>query len=354
MSTEKGSISKIEIIPINLMNKLKTDRILWLDYLRVLACFLVIVVHVPEFSSGILEKSTTYFARIAVPLFFMISGYLTLPFDLDIKNLFKKRISRLIFPFLFWSFIYAILPYSYGELNLQSTLMLIYKIPLVLTAPHLWYMYAIIGMYLFAPLISPWLKIATKKQISFYLLLWAFTLFFPYLIKKYPEIEMNEWNSIYILNYFSGYLGYFILGFFIKKFPFDFSKLKYNLFFSSLLLLNFIIVILAYYFLNATIEVTKYLTINVALFAISVFMLVSQIHFKENNFSGLIVSLSINSFGIYLIHEFVLKYIVIKYFNLINYPLTIERLSISLITFLISFLIILFIKKIPISKFLIG
>lgn len=333
---------------------IKINRILFLDYLRVLACFLVIIVHVPEFSSGIFEKITTYFARIAVPLFFMISGYLTLPFEVSIKDLFKKRLSRLIFPFLMWSLIYATLPFLFGELSREDTLKQILNIPLELTSPHLWYMYGIIGMYLFAPLISPWLKIASKKQISFYLLIWTFTLLFPYFIVKFPDIQMNEMNSIFTLYYFSGYLGYFVLGFFIKKFPFNINKLKYNILFTVALLLNFIILFFAFFYLKASIEVTRYLTINVALFAFAIFMLVKQIHFKNNYISKIIITFSINSFGIYLIHEFVLKYIVFKYLNIFDFPLVIERISISLITFLISYLIILFINKVPASKYLIG
>ena len=329
-------------------------RILWLDYLRVFACFLVIVVHVPELSESVYEKIYTYSSRIAVPLFFMISGYLTLPFDPSLKNLFKNRLPRLFFPFLTWSIIYAFLPSFFGDSDFNTAIHRFIGIPIALTASHLWYMYAIIGLYIFAPIISPWLNSASRRQILFYLIIWMLTLTFPYIINDTTGIKMDEWNSIFTFYYFTGYLGYFILGFYLKKFPVKLNKWKYKLFFTGTLFLNFLIAFLVLHFLDASFQVTRYLTVNVALFSFSIFMLIKQINFSDNFLSKIIVELSLKSFGIYLIHEFVLKYIYFKKLQFIELPFEFARPLISLFVFLISFIFVWGLSKIPKSKYLIG
>jgi len=156
------------------------NRIKWLDYLRFMACVLVIMVHIPEIGSGFYEKFYTYVSRIAVPIFFMMSGYLTLPFDNTKKGLLSKRLSRLFFPFLFWSVLYAVLPYLFGEKDLLESFETILMLPLKLSAPHLWYMYSIIGLTFLSPIVSPWLKLASTKELSIFLLLWVITLFFHF------------------------------------------------------------------------------------------------------------------------------------------------------------------------------
>jgi surface polysaccharide O-acyltransferase-like enzyme len=52
--------------------------------------------------------------RACVPLFVMISGYLLLPIKEAPEVFYKKRFTRLLFPFLIWSVMYCIVPYFKG------------------------------------------------------------------------------------------------------------------------------------------------------------------------------------------------------------------------------------------------
>ena len=51
------------------------------------------------------------------------------------------------------------------------------------------------GLYLFAPIISPWLTSASRKCMEFYLAIWSITLCIPYIHLIYPEIlGEGYWN----------------------------------------------------------------------------------------------------------------------------------------------------------------
>ena len=80
------------------------SRKIFIDILRILACFLVIVNHtnsqiflsVTSVNDGIgisyiLSMAYFYFSKIAVPIFFMISGALLLNKDYEIKDFIKKK-----------------------------------------------------------------------------------------------------------------------------------------------------------------------------------------------------------------------------------------------------------------------
>lgn len=56
---------------------------------------------------------------------------------------------------------------------------------------HLWYLYVLMGLYLFLPVISPWVEKAGKAAFAYFLLLWALTLLFPYLQTIFPSYLGN-------------------------------------------------------------------------------------------------------------------------------------------------------------------
>src|SRR5512134_1035392 len=88
----------------------------WADVIRVVAVFLVVTVHVSGQITNIWGKvpENDWFianiyggiARICVPLFFMISGYLLLPRAENLGAFYRKRMPKVVIPFLVWSLIY--------------------------------------------------------------------------------------------------------------------------------------------------------------------------------------------------------------------------------------------------------
>ena len=91
-----------------------------MDVLRVLACFLVVWQHVTEcyyilpgfenvsYSDKAIVSWINSLTPIEVPLFVMISGYLLLPMNTGASEFFKRRVVRVLLPFIVWCVIYAL------------------------------------------------------------------------------------------------------------------------------------------------------------------------------------------------------------------------------------------------------
>lgn len=169
------------------MNPLpQKEHIVWIDVMRLVALLMVIGVHCidPFYISPTLGKLPEYkhwaaiygsLLRPSVPLFVMMTGLLLLPIgQITIQNFYKKRILRVLYPFLIWSFLYNIFPYITGLIGLPKeiigdffcyvqghesqalgdSLKDIAMIPFNFSFKenHMWYIYLLIGMYLIMPL----------------------------------------------------------------------------------------------------------------------------------------------------------------------------------------------------------
>ena len=84
-------------------------------------------------------------------------------------------------------------------------------------AGHLWFMYPLISLYLFIPIIiSPWLRKASAKEERFFIGLFLLSTCIPYLNRWCGEVwGQCFWNEYHMLWYFSGYLGYLVLAHYI-------------------------------------------------------------------------------------------------------------------------------------------
>jgi surface polysaccharide O-acyltransferase-like enzyme len=344
-----------------------------LDILRVLASYLVIQVHAGEFfyisSTGTVLSGDGPFwvgllnslCRTAVPLFVMISGYFLLPIQEDMTPFFKKRFTRVVLPFVIWCALYAI----YGVLRGQSTwaaaVTNILHIPVNYGTEvgHLWYVYMLIGLYLFAPIISPWLATANRKGLEFYLGIWALTLCLPYIHLVFPAVLGEcHWNRTPLLYYFSGFLGYMLLAVYIKKYMSDQSSRHIPI---ALLLIIIGYGITAGGFLsrlNATtipdIELTwGFESINVAMMSMGIFLLMHKITAHESVAMRVVGDVSKLSYGIYLVHIMLLNF----YYELVNPMINTIWLKIpviAILTFISAYLMVKLLSFLPKSKYIVG
>jgi len=175
----------------NVTNPTVKTHVVWLDVVRLIAMFTVVCCHCTDpfnFYPGdspiigdIKFWGAAYgaFLRPCVPLFVMITGALLLPVREETSIFYKKRILRVFWPFLIWSVIYNLfhwftgllglrpelildfLPYSGEEVTRQSlsvSLGYIAQIPFnfSLFDVHMWYIYLLIGLYLYLPIFSAW------------------------------------------------------------------------------------------------------------------------------------------------------------------------------------------------------
>ena len=349
----------------------KFNRVISLDLIRVLACFMVIMVHSGEFfyigPGDVIIRNHAFWVntygsllRACVPLFVVISGYLMIPIKEESELIFyKKRFGRIIIPFLFWSAVYVMLPYFGGEYGFIEMVNGIVKIPLSWgRAGHLWYIYMLIGVYLFIPFISPWYKGATQKSKQIFLAIWALTLFTHFIHRIYPEIlGESHWNEIHTLYYFSGYTGYLVLGAYFREY-FQTRKLKFVG--AILFLIGYVI---TFYGFDANIltaqklpelEVTwRFTTINVAMMTIGIFFLLKDVKILNPKLRSIIVKMSELSYGVYLAHIVVLTQVYnLLQPSLVHASITIPTVAVG--SFIITYFLIKMLSYIPGSKYLVG
>ena len=110
-------------------------------------------------------------------------------------------------------------PYSGEEVMRQSlavSLGYIAEMPFnfSLLDVHMWYIYLLIGLYLYLPIFSAWVEKASERAKLWFLAAWGVTLLLPY----YTEFAAPylwgtcSWNSFGMLYYFAGFNGYLLLG----------------------------------------------------------------------------------------------------------------------------------------------
>lgn len=145
-----------------------------LSLLRVIACFMVIQLHVSAELFDVWDQKwwagNVYdsLVRSSVPLFFMISGATLLPKQESIRVFFSKRFIRVIPPLLFWSIFY-LWWLSYNGVKTGNWALAILSGP---TMFHLWYFYALIGLYAFVPVLRKFYQHSTRQERAWFIGTW--------------------------------------------------------------------------------------------------------------------------------------------------------------------------------------
>jgi len=188
-------------------------RDLSLDAVRVLACLMVVLMHSPmplaSGSSSLVQNVLSYATAPCIGLFFMVSGALLLPAGQPATAFLRRRLSKVLCPTLVWTAFYIVVCGNSDDIG--RTLLSVPFSP----QGHgiLWFMYTLVGLYIIAPVISPWLESASRRSVEMYLILWGVTLCYP-LIENTLAVNQGITGSLY---YVSGYAGYFLLGYYLRR-----------------------------------------------------------------------------------------------------------------------------------------
>lgn len=198
---------------VNDGNRLMKQEIPWIHLVRVLACIMVVCLHVcsaansypkDNFDAAFLN-SIYYATKPCVPLFFIVTGYLILPYKSgdNIMSFYKKRISRIFFPLITWGIIYSILPFFLGLNNIHDTIKELVLSPI--KAPDqvggiLWYLFILIGIYLVIPFFSERIY-DNKTFLRIYLLIWGGYYYYSY-IKKLLLAESRSFRTMSLSSQF--------------------------------------------------------------------------------------------------------------------------------------------------------
>lgn len=369
-------------------------HIVWLDVLRLIAILLVIAVHCTDpFNASPESRADPEFnfwgsvygsaLRACVPLFVMMTGFLLLPVKQTMPAFYRKRIPRVFFPFLIWSVLFDLAPWfiqavgGSAELvtrffpwepnpsaSFGDALQTIAMIPLTFTvyATPMWYIYALIGLYLYLPIFSAWVERASRREKRFFLLLWFVSLFIPYLTEFVSRYHFGtcSWNAFGTFYYFAGFNGYLLLGHYLGKGN-DWSVGKTLSVTIPLFLVGYFITLVGFRHMTSDPNVSEegmelfftYCSPNVALMAIAVFLLVQKVNVTSLSIRRALANLTRCGFGLYCVHYFFVgpSYMFAQW---LGTPVPLLVPVSMLFTFVCAWAFAFGISKLPGAKYIIG
>ena len=369
-------------------------HIVWLDVLRLIAILLVIAVHCTDpFNASPESRADPEFnfwgsvygsaLRACVPLFVMMTGFLLLPVKQTMPAFYRKRIPRVFFPFLIWSVLFDLAPWfiqavgGSAELvtrffpwepnpsaSLGDALQTIAMIPLTFTvyATPMWYIYALIGLYLYLPIFSAWVERASRREKRFFLLLWFVSLFIPYLTEFVSRYHFGtcSWNAFGTFYYFAGFNGYLLLGHYLGKGN-NWSLGKTLSVAVPLFLVGYFITLVGFRHMTSDPNVSEegmelfftYCSPNVALMAIAVFLLVQKVNVTSLSIRRALANLTRCGFGLYCVHYFFVgpSYMFAQW---LGTPVPLLVPVSMLFTFVCAWAFAFGISKLPGAKYIIG
>ena len=325
----------------------------YLDVVRIIACLMVVMMHSPvaikEGESSLIPSIISILMLPCNGLFFMTSGALLLDTEMVYCEFLKKHFLRIGCPLIIWSIVYVLVDAVFFDVSKEYSIKQLLWIPFhyVNSNNTLWFMYALGACYFIVPIIAPWLRNATKKELNIVLFLWIFSNGIS-MITFYLGIPESGNLSIYY--YFGGFIGYLVLGWYMNKY--DCSLLQ--------IIISFVFAILFYVVVRIQAPQNWseicYSHSSTICFSFGLFGMIKKLASKEysEKTQRVLYSLSGSSFGVYLIHVLFLSKI-IKNTDLLSGFSVESAIAIRwLLTVVVCFSIIYILKKIPFSKYVVG
>lgn len=360
-------------------------RVAFLDYIRVFACFLVILVHASENFYGAAGSTdmagpqsflaneadrlwvSIYdgFSRMSVPLFMMVSAFLLVPLSESVSSwqFYRRRAKRILPPLAIFMLLYSTLPLLWGGIDVETSQSDLSRFFLNFPtlAGHFWFMYPLIGLYLFMPIISPWLRRASAREEQFFIGLFLLSTCIPYLNRWFGDVwGQCFWNEYHMLWNFSGYIGYLVLAHYIR-FHLDWSRAKRLAVGAVSMVVGAVVTIYSFYSQavpgvlheTMTLEIGwSFCTINCVVLTWGAFLLFTCISREKAH--GWIEDLSRMSFGMFLVHIFWLGFWVPVFKIDFAMPTVGAIPCITVVTFVCSYLTIKVVSFLPGSKWVVG
>ena len=375
------------------------NHIVWLDVMRFVAMFTVVCCHcadpfnfytgeIPDNIGEIKFWGAAYgaFLRPCVPLFVMITGALLLPVKGEASVFYKKRIPRVLWPFLIWSVLYNLFPWFTGVLGLNPDVILdffpysgeeatqqslsvslknIAEIPLnfSLLDVHMWYIYLLIGLYLYLPIFSAWVEKASDKAKLWFLVAWGITTLLPYYYEYVSPYLWGtcSWNSYGMLYYFAGFNGYLMLGHYLRKLEWPVGKiLAIGI---PMFVIGYAVTFFGFRHVTSLPEFSDellelfftYNSLNVVMMTAPIFMLVKKVNIKSLTIQKALANLTLCGFGVYMVHFFFTGPSVIV-MRTIGIPVCLQIPCAAVLAFSVSWAIVYLIYKVAgkKAKYIVG
>ncbi|MEH1970873.1 acyltransferase [Nostoc sp.] len=347
---------------------LKDSKIIWLENSRIIAIFAVVFLHVAGKVVDHNSIGSEYWwigniyesmVRWCVPVFVMISGALLLDPNKKegIFEFYRKRTSRILNPLIAWSIIFLIWRFFKEFLQGHKPTAIELVNHLLLGKPyfHMWFLFMIIGLYLFTPFLRKIVAQSTTSELIFFI------------CATFAISSINTLFSIeskLFINWFLSYLPYYFLGYLITTTDISLPKQVLSILFT----LSILLTSLGYFIITKNYDPTDIyfyedLGATVILMSVSIMFLFKYLQnpILGSNLTNTISTLTL---GIYLIHPAILD-VVLNFvditamsFNTIKSipTIIIKVITIpvtAIITFLLSLFCVWLINKIPYVKIIV-
>ncbi len=286
----------------------------FIDVLRVIACFLVIVNHTNSWIFTVTTPvpcatwymSLTYFfvSKIAVPIFIMISGY-TLLDKVDNYKKVGQRVLRMILALYLFSLPYYLGQYQLGDRIYISVGDFLFSVFQYSLTNAFWYMYMYIGLLIMLPFLQKMVANLSKKDVQIFICLCLLiTGVWPIVEHWFPMLTYSRMVDFAL---FDSFVGILMIGYYFKKYVTP-SKKK--------LIASIIVFVLCIAF-NVIMTRREYdimggqnylfyddrVYLPIVLASASVFYMVSHLRI-EGRFAKVMQVIGGCSFGIYLLADF--------------------------------------------------
>ncbi len=210
----------------------------WLDVLKLLSSYLIVVIHSAgeAYSQGPTARADWFdylllsiLPRCAVPVFLLITGIFVLGHPMEQKK-WKRKLLHFLLLLLFWNTFYIVLNAALWHKDMlaaQEIIKQIIAIP-VSRGPsgHLWYSYQLVWIYILAPFLFKLYEALTPMWQRRLILL---TLFIPSLLTCYGqffEFGGTEYLLSFGTSFHFDYMGILFLGRYLYENLSENSKLR--------------------------------------------------------------------------------------------------------------------------------
>ncbi|ALJ00490.1 hypothetical protein DC20_17850 [Rufibacter tibetensis] len=325
-----------------------------LHLLRIFGAFSVVVIHssVPiTFGFGkvsdhfwFMSNALESFFRSGVGIFLLLSGVLLIPKITNRGEFLKKRLMRVVPPFLFWSFAYC----YQARAHFPLTPIEIFQKIVHGASTHLWFVQTIILLYIGCTFFGPLISKLEKRHLLFLLIISEMLLLASLYYEEYPWL--NEVRTLW-----AGFV-FMLMGFYFSKLKIGLRKRRiYGLmmFFGGTI--STFVGTYLYSKIEGSFQDYFYSILSpIILFKTSgTYLFFTSISLKEGLLLNFIRGIAKTTFGVYLIHPLILDAVLFKLgisYQLVN-PLVGVTVT-SMLCFAISSLFFYFLSKFRYSNYL--
>ena len=266
-----------------------------IDILRIFAFVFIVMLHTLNRQYGLAVWMSGYAViSIGVNLFIMISGYLLLDRTETVKEFFRKRFFSILPLFIIFNIIYIYF-YNHSFITIKK-----------ISAPHFWYIYMILGLYLLTPWLRKVLQYAEKETFYVVVLWFLCNILNPYMqFFRFPKIPFSHFPI-------TGFIGYYILGYYLKKYRYKLEKIPF-ICVIGVYITGFLISVLStkYVLVTTGNRISDFFDKNsLGTFFMSVSFFIFWIKFNFKNRNKVIRMISDSTYFAYLIHIIILHYVI--------------------------------------------